>query len=147
LKEKDFTLLHGARTEPWDRPSLDCSPARVRSSASPTRPRCISSGKERCPRVPYPPIRPVTCAIGADHYGVEIWIAGSTKSWSVYVEQGGGVPLVALHGAGVDHARSRRQSRPSSPAWATGGSSGSAGDGSLDNGRPNLQRRCRQAAQ
>jgi len=50
LKEKGFTLLHDARTEPWDRPSLDCSPARVRSSASPTRPRCISSEKERCPR-------------------------------------------------------------------------------------------------
>jgi hypothetical protein len=49
LKEKGFTLLHDARTEPWDRPSLDCSPARVRSSASPTRPLCISSKKERCP--------------------------------------------------------------------------------------------------
>jgi hypothetical protein len=43
-----------------------------------------------------------------------------------YVERGGGVPLVALHGAGVDHREIEAAIEavvwPWSPAWATGGS-------------------------
>ena len=51
LKEKGFTLLHDAHTEPWDKPSLDCSPSRARSSASLTRPRCIRKKRNGLPRV------------------------------------------------------------------------------------------------
>src|SRR5256886_7200347 len=47
LKEKGFTLLHDARTEPWGQTSLDCNPARARSSACPTRLRCTPSNNER----------------------------------------------------------------------------------------------------
>ena len=50
LKEKGSRCSTTHVLSRGDRPSLDCSPARVRSSASPTRPRCISSEKERCPR-------------------------------------------------------------------------------------------------
>ena len=48
LKERGFTLLHEGAPSLGDRPSLGFSQVRVRSSASPTRPRCTRSAARTC---------------------------------------------------------------------------------------------------
>ena len=73
LKEKGFTLLHEAHTEPGDRQSLGFSQARVRSSASRTCPQCIRSKTE------WPPDSPPISAPTTESALGEWWLVHSNR--------------------------------------------------------------------